>query len=410
MIFTEAERNLARDLFARIRIDTAVPGGGVTRESYGLGESMAIQNIAEVAREQGLQPRSDRAGNLYITPDGGWPTNAIVIGSHLDSVPCGGNYDGLAGVVAGLLIVLKAKKRGVDKPLVALGLRGEESAWFGIPYIGAKALMGKLTKTDLERRHRNKPDLTLLRAIAGCAITDPHAIMAGERLLSVSMIKEFWELHIEQGPVLQNLGVPIGVVTGIRGNVRAPGARVRGDAGHSGTTPHRLRQDAVLRFAKLMVALEEMRSSMHESGKDIVFTCGVVGTDPAKHAITSIADAVYFSLDVRSIDLPTATGFLDYAKEYAGDTVDWGDVITTPGIKIPGNTYSRAMHACQKIAGGNAMAMPSGAGHDAVIFAQNDIETGMVFVRNQHGSHNPHEDMNIDDFMLGVEVLWETLR
>lgn len=409
MIFTEAERNLARDLFARIRIDTAVPGGGVTRESYGLGETVAIQNIAEVAREQGLQPRSDRAGNLYITPDGGWPTNAIVIGSHLDSVPCGGNYDGLAGVVAGLLIVLKAKKRGVDKPLVALGLRGEESAWFGIPYVGAKALMGKLTKADLERKHRDKPGRSLLQALSSCALTDPHAILAGERLLSESMIKEFWELHIEQGPVLQNLGVPIGVVTGIRGNVRTPNARMCGEAGHSGTTPHRMRKDAVMRFAELMVVLEAMRCSLHENGRDLVFTCGIVGTNPARHAITTIADEVNFSLDIRSIHPGEEQGFLNYAKEYARDTVDWGGVITTPGVKIADSTWSRAMHACQKL-GGNAMAMPSGAGHDAAVFAQNGVETGMVFVRNQHGSHNPHEDMNIDDFMLGVEVLWETLR
>jgi beta-ureidopropionase / N-carbamoyl-L-amino-acid hydrolase len=409
MIFTEAERNLARDLFARIRIDTAVPGGGVTRESYGLGETVALQNIAEVAREHGLEPRADRAGNLYITPGGGWPTEAVVIGSHLDSVPCGGNYDGLAGVVAGLLIVLKAKKRGISKPLVALGLRGEESAWFGIPYVGSKALMGKLTRDDLARKHRSKPERSLLQAISGCSLTDPHALLAGDRLLSTNMIKEFWELHIEQGPVLHNLGVPIGAVTGIRGSVRAPNARMYGTAGHSGTTPHHLRQDAVMRFAELMVALEEQRASMHESGKDIVFTCGVMGTDPAKHAITSIADLVHFSLDVRSLDAATAHGLIEFAKQYAGDTVYWDELVTTPGLKINVGTLERIASATKKL-GIEAITMPSGAGHDAVIFAHSGVETGMVFVRNQNGSHNPHEDMNIDDFMLGVETLWEVVR
>jgi N-carbamoyl-L-amino-acid hydrolase len=148
---------------------------------------------------------------------------------------------------------------------------------------------------------------------------------------------------------------------------------------------------------------------MHESGKDIVFTCGVAGTDPGKHAITSIADLMHFSLDVRSIDAPTVLGFIDYAKQYAGDTVYWDELVTTPGIKIKVETLEGVAAATKKL-GIEAITMPSGAGHDAAIFAQSGVEAGMVFVRNQHGSHNPHEDMNIDDFMLGVETLWEVVR
>lgn len=409
MIFTETERNLARDLFARIFAATTGPGLGVTRESYGLGETAALQLVAEVAREHGLEPRSDRAGNLFIASDGKWPDEAVVIGSHLDSVPCGGNYDGLAGVLAGLLCMIKAKARGVNKPFVALGLRGEESAWYGIPYIGSRAIFGRLSNDDLQRRHVKLPGKSLGNAMASCALTDMPAIAKGERLLPTYAIKEFWELHIEQGPVLQDKGVPVGIVTGIRGNTRAPKARMFGQAGHSGTTPHYLRKDAVLRFSQLLVRLDLHRQFVHEMGKDIVMTCGIVGTDPAKHSMTTIADEVTFALDVRSMDAPIVHNFYDYAKGLAGDDVEWGDLVTTPGLKINDGTWCRVAEACERL-GVNAMPMPSGAGHDAAIFAHNGVESGMVFVRNQHGSHNPHEAMNIDDFMLGVEVLWETVR
>jgi N-carbamoyl-L-amino-acid hydrolase len=409
MIFTEQERNFARDLFGRVHEETTDASGGITRESYGLGESKALATVAEAAGQLGLIARADRVGNLFVTNDGVWPVEATVIGSHLDSVPCGGNYDGLAGVVAGLLILKKAKARGVDKPLVALGLRGEESAWYGIPYIGSRAIFGRLSNDDLQRRHVKTPGKSLGNAMASCALTDMPAIARGDRLLPTNAIKEFWELHIEQGPVLQDKGVPVGIVTGIRGNTRAPSARMFGQAGHSGTTPHYLRKDAVLRLAELLVELESRRRQMHECGKDIVVTCGIVGTDPSKHSMTTIADEVRFSLDVRSLSVDTVSEFYDYAKGYAGDEVDWGDLVTTPGLKIHDRTWARVAEACERL-GVNAMPMPSGAGHDAAIFAHNGVEAGMVFVRNQHGSHNPHEAMNIDDFMLGVEVLWETVR
>ncbi len=412
MIFTEAERNLARDLFARVRIETAVPGGGITRESYGIGETRAIDVLAEEARNLGLETRYDPAANLYITPEGTWPTGAIVVGSHLDSVPCGGNFDGLAGVIAGLLIVLKAKRAGLNKPIVALGLRGEESAWYGVPYVGAKALMGKLTKNELDRPHRTRPRLTLRGAMAGtaAAFSGMTRIEAGERLLSESMISEFWELHIEQGPVLESEKIPVGLVTGVRGNVRAPNARVYGTPGHSGTTPHKLRQDAVVRFADLIMELENRRGKMEESaGTDLVFTCGIAGTDPQHHAMTKIASLVHFSLDIRSMSDDEANGFLEYAQRYAGDTVYWDDIVRTPSAWLSKALFSQTYMACKKL-GVPFKDMPSGAGHDAAVFQGAGVPSGMVFVRNQGGSHNPHEDMNIDDFMLGVEVLWETVR
>lgn len=411
MIFTEAERNIARDLFARIRIETAVPGGGVTRESYGIGETRAIDVLAEEARNLGLEARYDPAANLYITPGGNWPMRAIVVGSHLDSVPCGGNYDGLAGVIAGLLITLKAKRAGLNKPIVALGLRGEESAWYGVPYIGSKALMGKLTKKDLDRPHRDRAK-TLRNAMGSTAavFSGMARIEAGERLLSEDMISEFWELHIEQGPALEAEGFPVGLVTGIHGNVRTPNAMVYGEPGHSGTTPHKLRKDAVVRFADLVMELEDRRSKMeYSAGTDLLFTVGVAHTDNATHAMTKIASQMHFSLDIRSMNDAEAVGFLEYAQRYAGATVYWGDIVRTPSAWLDKDLLQRSAAAATKL-GVMAKCIPSGAGHDAAVFSGAGVPSGMVFVRNQGGSHNPHEEMNIDDFMMGVEVIWETIR
>lgn len=408
MIFTEAERNFARDLFARIRIATTIPGGGVERPSYGDGETRAWHEVMKAAGEAGLGVPLDYAGNLVMTPNvGDEHIGGTWIGSHLDSVPCGGNYDGLAGVVAALLIIKKAKDRKLAKPLVGVGLRGEESAWFGTPYMGSKALFGFLTPQDLVRRRLSDQQLTLKEAMRSCGAY-VEGIAAGERFLPEGSVKEFWELHIEQGPVLDSTSIPVGIVTGIRGNVRAPDARVFGRAGHSGTTPHHLRKDAVMIFAELMVELEARRASMAAGGKDLVFTCGIVGTIPRKHAVTTIADQVNFTLDVRSLDNDVVTAFYDYARAYAQDDVDWGGFVTTNAVTLWPQEWRRAVAACEELQIPYGT-MPSGAGHDAAIFQSAGVPSGMIFVRNQHGSHNKHEDMNIDDFMLGVEVLWRTV-
>jgi N-carbamoyl-L-amino-acid hydrolase len=238
--------------------------------------------------------------------------------------------------------------------------------------------------------------MELLSILPACLVETP-VVPAGQ-------IGEFWELHIEQGPLLVARGKPVGVVTGIRGNVRAPNARIVGRAGHSGTTPHDLRDDAVVRFAEVMTKLEARRRTLAELGDDIMFTCGIVGTDPKKHSITTIADKVHLALDVRSLDDRRARDFLTYAESCG---VDLGEVVTTPSATIAPATWQRTARACEDLGVGYEV-MPSGAGHDAAVFQQAGVTTGMIFVRNDHGSHNPDEAMSTDDFMLGCEVLWRT--
>lgn len=417
MIFTDDDRDFAESLFARVANNTRAPGGGVCRPSYGYNETIAWKIVAAAASDRGLFTRADAAGNLVISKDASpfdVGVRSTCIGSHLDSVPHGGNYDGLAGVVAAVLLVAKAHELKVDVPLVGLGLRGEESAWFGVPYLGSKAIVGKLTQRDLDRsvmnlhaRRTAGGDTADTATLGGCMeqVGIVPARLVETPVVPTDQIREFWELHIEQGPLLAAHGKPVGIVTGIRGNVRAPNARVIGHAGHSGTTPHDLRDDAVVRFVEIMTKLEARRLNLAEFGDDLVFTCGIVGTDPKKHSITTIADEVRLALDVRSLSAHHARDFLIYAEACG---VELGEVVTTPGATISPAIWQRAARACERLCIGHEV-MPSGAGHDAAVFQHAGVPSGMIFVRNEHGSHNPAEAMSIDDFLLGCEVLWRTI-
>lgn len=129
------------------------------------------------------------------------------------------------------------------------------------------------------------------------------------------------------------------------------------------------------------------------------------GTNPAKHAITTIADEVQLALDVRSLTDHHATQFMAYAEACG---IDLGEVVTTPSATIAPEIWQRAAAACSRL-GIDHEVMPSGAGHDAAVFQQAGIPAGMIFVRNENGSHNPAEQMSTDDFLLGCEVLWETI-
>lgn len=408
---TPRVQDLACKLFADLR-ELSFDGVGVSRETYGPGETAAMEVVEEIALKEGLHTEWDAARNLIVRLPGSEPDLPVVAtGSHLDSVPEGGNYDGAAGVAAGLMVLLSMRDQApLRRSLELIALRGEESAWFGGPcYFGSRALFGQIKEQDLASPHRDGA-----RTLEDCMRASGANIdrmRAAEILRDPAGLNSWFELHIEQGPVLIAREKPVGIVTGIRGNVRHRRVTCRGEAAHSGAVPRWLRHDAVLAMSDLLVRLDEHWRVLLEWGEDLVLTAGVVETNPREHAVSRVPGEVTFALEYRSQDLKTLNSFeallrseCEEVGSRRGVTFDLG----IPSLTDPATMSPEIVALLERVCVAENVdheIMPSGAGHDSSVFANAGVPSGMVFVRNDKGSHNPHEAMDFDDFALGVQVL-----
>jgi len=401
---------VAEHLFKEIQ-EATFDGVGITRQSYGRGETIALQILADYATQHGLFCRFDAGANLIIALPEEPQGKTMLIGSHLDSVPRGGNFDGLAGVVAGLLILLHMKElpAAQQKPIRVLALRGEESAWFGKAYMGSLALIGKLSTDDLQL-HSRETQQTLMQAMQALNI-DVDSIENGTPLIDLSSVSAYLELHIEQGPLMVARQWPIAAVSGIRGNIRHNRIVCKGETGHSGAVPRWMRKDAVLACAELLSHLDEHWRVLQQMGMDLVMTCGIFSTNPASHALSVIPGEVNFSFEVRSQNEATLEQFYTLMQNECQDIAHSRGVefifdrkLYTPPALMHQEWVGKISDACTKV-GVESEIMASGAGHDAAVFANAGVPSGMIFIRNEHGSHNPHEAMNLEDFFLGVQAL-----
>ncbi|HZL58128.1 MAG TPA: Zn-dependent hydrolase [Stellaceae bacterium] len=408
-------RAVAEALFDEIGRATA-DTVGVSRESYGPGEQRAMEIVKATAERAGLETGYDAAANLVVTlpgRDGDKPF--IAVGSHLDSVPQGGNYDGAAGVVAGLLCLLRLKSAGVvpSRTVRLLALRGEESAWYGKTCVGSYALFGELSETDLALKHRSGNG-TLGEAMRARG-ANVARIARGEKLLDPASLAAYLELHIEQGPVMVARGFPTAVVTGIRGNIRHKEIHCIGEAAHSGAVPRWLRRDAVFAVAELITHLDEHWQILLERGLDLVVTAGMISTNPAEHAMSRVPGEVRFSFEVRSQSSDTLEAFYHLMRTECRTIGAKRKVefrfdrrLDTKPARMSEAWVERLLHLSRRL-GLPAEALPSGAGHDAAIFANEGVPAAMIFVRNEHGSHNPQEAMALDDFIKGADLLYHAI-
>ncbi len=391
-------------------------GRGISRPTYGPGETEAMEYCAALAREEGLAVEFDAAANLVIELTGRNPDEpCIVCGSHLDSVPQGGNYDGSAGVIAGLLALIRMKRSGIvpERSIRVMALRGEESAWFGLCYLGSSALFGELAEGDLGRMHRSgsKP---LGEFMAECG-ADIKRISDGQRILREDEVGAYLELHIEQGPVMVARDWPVGIVTGLRGNIRHAEIRCVGEAGHAGAVPRWMRHDAVMATANLLSRLDEHWRVLQERGMDLVLTTGMLSTNPDDHAMSRIPGECTFSLETRSQSIDTLETFYQLIRSEAesvgrerGVQFEFDRRSLTMPAMMNRTWIDHLLETCKALSL-PAETLPSGAGHDAAVFANAGIPSAMIFVRNEHGSHNPNEAMDIDDFLHGADVLYEAI-
>jgi N-carbamoyl-L-amino-acid hydrolase len=408
---TEELADLAAGMFEDIRA-LSRDAAGVSRPAFSAIETETLDYLASRARAEGLYVTEDTGRNLLFSlPEHKNSDSFTIIGSHVDSVPMGGNYDGLAGVIAGLIVLIAARRgqRHLSRPVRVLAMRGEESAWFGACYIGSKLLTGTLPEGEFNAAH--KGDGRPLSAHLEDLGIDTAPVKAHRPLCDLSRIEAYLELHIEQGPLLVERNIPAAVVTGIRGNFRYRDSRCIGQAGHSGAVPRAYRHDPVLAFAELMHRLDGTWQHLLNTGQDLVLTSGVVGTDPTRHAIARIPDEIGFSLDIRSQDTETLDRMRAYLKGEMADIArsrgvrfELGPEVAVAPALMDTKLVAKLETAMEKVTG-EAFSMASGGGHDAAIFAQAGVPSGMVFVRNRNGSHTPDEAMEIADFMVGVDIL-----
>ena len=408
----EAETALAGQWFDHLRRHSK-SRLGVTRASYGDGEQMAHDLMQAIGQTLGLERRIDAAGNLYLTlPGRDRSLPAIMTGSHLDSVPEGGNYDGAAGVVAGMAMLARWRRAGRQPAhdITVMGVRAEELSWFPAPYIGSRAAFGLLEPDALDRCVRPDTGRTLAQHMAEAGF-QPERIRAREKQLDAARIECFFELHIEQGPVLVRKGLPVGIVTGIRGNLRYRDCHVVGRYGHAGAEPRETRQDAVLAGVEFVSRLERLWLEHETAGTDLVATVGRFHTDTAVHTMTKIPGELWFSMDVRSEDNAVLLAIDRELRALAaeigqrrGVTIDLGAFTNALPGPIDKDHRARLERLAAELAI-PALPMASGAGHDSAVFGTLGIPTAMIFVRNEHGSHNPDEAMDLADFAQGLRLL-----
>lgn len=402
---------LAAEIFAEIA-RRSPDTRGVSRPAWSAKETEILDYLTARAEAEGLTVTADALDNrVFSHPEDAQATPYTLIGSHVDTVPVGGNYDGLAGVVAGLLCLIHEKRAGrrFPRPVRVIALRGEESAWFGPCYTASKALTGCITDDDLGALHKGdgRPLADHMRDLG----IDTAPLTAGAPLLTLSDIRDYIELHIEQAPLLVREKRPAAVVTGIRGNLRLKDIRAIGEAGHSGAVPREYRRDPVMATAQLLAQLDTLWGEAVATGTDLVMTSGMISTDPTHHAMARIPDRLTFSLEIRSQDRDTIDRFeailhdeISRISARTGVRFELPRPIRNAPAKLDAKVQAALLKAMQT-AGQAPYAMPSGGGHDAAVFANAGVPAGMVFVRSRGGSHNPEESMEMDDLIAASSII-----
>lgn len=379
--------------------------GNLTRPSFTPSLKWANETIAAWMTAAGMDVRLDGAANLIGRYEGATPNaRALMIGSHIDTVKDAGKYDGTLGVLLGLACVeeLARTNRRLPFAVEVVAFTDEEGLRFKLPYIGSRAMTGKLTRDDLELQDEN--GLTLAAAIEGYG---GLPVLTFERR-SPETLLGYLEVHIEQGPVLESAGRPVGIVSGISGQTRLE-IGFTGEAGHAGTVPMTLRRDALVAAAKFIVAVQETARAID----GLVATVGQIAALPG--ASNAIPGRAVISLDIRHMEDAVRHAALD--KLYmqvqqiaAAERVEFDWLLIADNAAIPcAPSMIETLSQAVAEAGIEPMTMASGAGHDAVMMSEL-TPVGMMFVRCRNGiSHNPSEFCEVADADTAVDILMRTL-
>ena len=371
-------------------------------------EKQGFELAASWMKEAGMKTHIDNFGNLIGRLEGKDSSlPVLMMGSHLDSQPYGGRFDGVAGVLCAIEVAttLTENKIVPQRSIEVISFADEEGWRFNKGLFGSRGILGKLEEGELERK--DKDGITRKQALLdfGC---DPTKFKESE--YKPGSIFCFLELHIEQGPVLDVGNKPIGIVTGISGPLWLT-VTLRGMAGHAGSVPMHMRKDALLGAAEIIIALNEIATQV--PGAPTVGTVGTLNVFPASRNI--IPEEVTFTVDLRDIDL-------DRRHRYEKELMDKIIAITQKHqltYKISEDTNSEPRYCADWIKAIiknetvklnlDAPELMSGPFHDALALSY-ACDYGMIFIRSKDGiSHNPLEYSSYEDLALGTEVLYGTV-
>jgi allantoate deiminase len=370
----------------------------------------AAQLVGEWMRSAGLRVRMDAAGTMHGLRAAGTPGpragKRLLVGSHIDTVVDAGRYDGNLGVVAGILAVEEIERRGIALPfaLEVLAFGDEEGVRFPKTLLGSSVVSGALRDPMLDLTDAS--GVTIRAALAAFG-GDPDALP--DEAYRPEATLGYIELHIEQGPVLERAGLPLGVVTAIAGQSRYR-ATVTGEAGHAGTVPMAIRRDALAAAAEMVLAVERAG----QGPESLVATVGEFRVMPG--ASNVIPGEVRFSIDLRAADDPvraaadaTIRQSLASVASGRGVALDLETVHEKPVAACGADLVATLAAAVAAVTGAPAPLLMSGAGHDGQAMAHL-CPIGMIFVRCRGGvSHNPAEYAAPADIGLGIEALIESI-
>jgi beta-ureidopropionase / N-carbamoyl-L-amino-acid hydrolase len=381
-------------------------GGGVSRPSFSPADLEARSWLKGRCAEAGLAYREDVAGNVFMRLEG--PSGpAVWTGSHLDSVPNGGRLDGALGVMAGLEVLRSLAEHDVEltRPVEAVSFADEEGAYLG--FLGSKAAVPGLAPDELAAvEGRDGRSLADAMSEAGYDLGT-----IGDARVDPDEVHAYVELHIEQGAVLQQAGIPVGVVTHIVGVGRGT-LTFEGRPDHAGTTPMDLRRDATRGGAALLAQLPELPSAV--GADDAVVTCGRLSVEPGADNI--VPARMILHLDIRDRERASIEAVEQELMRRARALAEQHDlevVYERTSMTEPTPLDERIQDTSLEVArqeGLDVRVMPSGAGHDAQVVAT-AIPTGMLFVPSIDGrSHSPLEHTPWEDIGRGTRVLYGVVR
>jgi allantoate deiminase len=379
---------------------TATPGAGADRPTFSPQWREARDYVIAQAKSAGCKSRIDAAGNVHIRHESlPWETLTWLSGSHLDSVPHGGDFDGVAGVVIPLEILRSASPRPI--PLELILFAEEEGTTFGLGMLGSRAWVGDLALPQLEKV-RNAQGLSYIEAGIDFQV---RASMMLEDKFDPRRYFGLIEAHIEQGPGMWKRGERIAIVTAIAGR-RQYKVTIRGVANHAGSTSMRDRKDALVAAATCILQLEGTANGI---GDDTVATVGRIHVKP--NAINVIPADVDFTIDFRSPSNEILADGDERIRKLIAQTCDRRGLSHTidatesaPAVEMDLRLCDRLKHAADRV----KIAAPpavSGALHDAAVIARH-LPTAMVFIASRDGiSHNPAEFSRIEDIALAAQII-----